>query len=360
MHSLAFRRVLTSTALVTLAVLVAAGCGGDSSSSKDEGGSKSDAKSETSSEPAVGTVYQGTTSDDQEVTLTIADGGAVEAKIGWVDNCSESGDAPQEATFGPFPVKDGELDGLVETTKLAVEFDDDGASGSLKIESSEDEKRGTCDAVDTTWTAKVTSTPVQATGDGGAFEAGEELLATDFSGDDAEAGWAVANTQESFSGVEEEAMRINLRKQGVAGVRQEGDGLDTLKDVVASATVTLRAGSGASDSVALGCRQDPPWGYLFYVARDGKVGIFDNDGEELRALTTGTLETPLTNGTPVDVQIACVGDKLQLSVDDELVLDTTDDDGGVWPDGGVSLVLSGAANADATFDDVVIAEPKGA
>lgn len=357
-------RTLTSAMSICALALVVAACGGSDSGSEDSKSTKTSGSKQSASSTATllatGTEFTGDTSDGGAVKLVLEEGPAARFSIEYTDSCANGG-GEQQVDLGPFPIEDGELqfanpggDGSSEATGT---LKGETFSGTYAIAAYDDDKRGACKAVDLTWEAKVSKRAVVASGDGGAFEPGAELVSSNFDGDAAD-GWTTANTAEFFTGVEDGEMRLSLRTKGVAGVPQEGDGLAKLSDVVASATVTLRAGDKPNDTVGMACRQDAPWGYSFYVAKDGKIGIFDGDGETLRPVKTGTLEDPIEIGTPFQIGIACVGTRLQLFVDDKLVLDGVDDDGGSWPNGRVALLLSGNAKTDAVFDDVTVSEPK--
>jgi hypothetical protein len=350
-----------ASAVVTLvaASLVASGCGGGSASTSGSTSTSStrDEDTPTASLPAPGAEFEGTTSADGKFTLSIGDDGNVAVFVVYDEPCEGSDDV-LNVDLGPFPVQD---DGTIDFPKpggegalrLTGSFNGTKASGTVHQDAYDDPKLGQCKELDLRWSAEQTKVGVTANADG-SFATGEVLLESDFSQD--AAGWSTGNTDASFTGVEDGGLRLNARTKGVVAVPADDGDAGAVRDVVVTLTATFRDGSAPTDSVGITCRSAYGFGYNFYVGRDGRAAIFRNGGEDsLEQLGSGKLPAPVADNEPIELQAACVGGRLRLSVDGEVVARA--DDSHPWPEGAVALLASGEAGLDVLVDDVQVARP---
>jgi hypothetical protein len=183
-------------------------------------------------------------------------------------------------------------------------------------------------------------------------ESGAVIHQDDFS--DSSSGWTVQTDPDGSVGYVNSAYQINVTSpmmyiSGTSGV--------TTGDVILNISSRVDTPTSQGD-YGLICRQQNDGSYYaFEVSEDGYASIWKNIGDEITPLIDWEYFQGLEGASELQITASCIGNQLDLAVDGQLLLSTTDSDlqsgdtgliAGTWDTPGLVVV----------FDDFVIRSPQ--
>jgi S1-C subfamily serine protease len=183
-------------------------------------------------------------------------------------------------------------------------------------------------------------------------QTGDVMHQDDFS--NTSSGWTIQNDQDGTVGYVNDEYQINVTTpmMFISGTSGKEVG-----DAIISVTSHIRNATSQGDYGLL-CRQQSDGSYYaFEVSEDGYASIWKNIGGEISPLIDWKFFQGLESQPELQLSASCIGDQLDLAVDGQVLLSTTDtslqagDTGliaGTWDTPGFTVA----------FDDFVIRSPQ--
>ncbi len=173
----------------------------------------------------------------------------------------------------------------------------------------------------------------------------------DFS--NSKSGWEEKIWEAGEVAYREGTYQINVKKENwMVWSNQEQDMPDL--GITVDAQVLKATGEGDYGIV---CRyQDQDNFYALEISEDGYFSIWKRENGEMVTITDWTASNLIAANRPIRIMAACIGNRLMLGVDGELLADTTDDS---FTDGKFGMLVGTYAKGNLTigFDNFTVYKP---